>query len=203
MAAKQCNAQLQVGSELPWRVNGTYLCGVNPYQISLTDLQSCCDGSVTNITTPAPKTGAYSSSWPVTCLAYCAIDLHPKYDGVTDEATLRVFEKCVNGFGVYTWVCTEANGLGPDECHPGEEIDGCTDHWSGKTYSKSGYLPLGTSTSMAATATATAGSEAVTTTAQAASPTSTSSAIRLTSATRFSWKTNAVLAVLVFGWLLQ
>jgi hypothetical protein len=131
-----CTPSVRPGAELPYRTNGTYICGVNPYT-SPTLLAHCCHGPITNITTPAPTTGPYSDSWPLTCLAYCAVTKPPDGPPYTNP-----FSDCLNPNGSITIgsVCTEANGFAPNECVPFQESAGCT---SANAYTTSTYWPLG------------------------------------------------------------
>jgi hypothetical protein len=158
-----CTPSVRPGAELPYRINGTYICGVNPYT-SPSLLAHCCLGPITNITTPAPTSGPYSSSWPLTCLAYCAITKPPDGPPYTNP-----FYDCMNANGtsgtdVIGVVCTEANGFAPNECVPFHESAGCT---STNAYTTSTYWPSGyTSTGVAASdssATSSATAESATT----------------------------------------
>jgi hypothetical protein len=133
-----CNSSYMVGGELPHQINNTYICGVNPY----TDraiLEKCCQGPITNITSPAPTAGPYSASWPVTCLAYCPILLKPFYDGVKDNEALNNFRTCM-GDAIIANVCTEVNGPAPNECLPMSPSIGCTDRFSHSTWDGSTYV---------------------------------------------------------------
>ncbi|KAH8805178.1 hypothetical protein F5884DRAFT_442078 [Xylogone sp. PMI_703] len=134
-----CNSSFEVGGELPYRINGTYICGVNPFT-SRAALEKCCQGPITNITSPAPTSGPLSDSWPVTCMAYCPIMLHPKYDGVTDNEAHDKFIDCLTDENAFhNVVCTEVDGYAPNECIPFSQSVGCTDGlthstWDGSTY---------------------------------------------------------------------
>lgn len=153
LPGRKCDSSLQVGSELPHRINGTYICGVNPF-IDRSVLEKCCAGAITNITEPAPTSGPYSDSWPVTCLAYCPIRLEPKFDGVTDEKALKDFANCVKkSDAVRSWVCTEVDRPAPNECvQPGLSV-GCTDRFSHSTWDGSSFLSGSLSTPLPSQAT--------------------------------------------------
>jgi hypothetical protein len=99
--------------------------------------------AITNITTPAPTSGPYSDSWPLTCLAYCAATKPPDGPPYTYP-----FGDCMNRNASATyidWVCTEANGFAPNECIPFHESAGCTstNAYTTSTYWPSGYTSAG------------------------------------------------------------
>ena len=144
--AGTCNPSFDVGSQLPHRVNNTYICGVNPYN-SASLLQKCCQGPVTNITSPAPETGPYSDSWPLTCFAYCAILLKPYYSD-QDSVVHNNFTSCLASDSSFfgSIVCTEVNGLAPNECAPFHESVGCTDSRTHQTWGVSGYISSSSAT---------------------------------------------------------
>jgi len=136
--SESCSPSVGIGNQLPHSINNTYICGVNPFN-SAPLLQKCCQGPVTNITSPAPETGPLSDSWPTTCLAYCAILLHPYYSD-QDDAVHENFTNCLASDSSFfgSIVCTEADGLAPNECAAWDEVAGCTNSksqtWDGSTY---------------------------------------------------------------------
>jgi hypothetical protein len=162
-----CDSSFEVGGQLPHRVNSTYICGVNPFTDRAV-LEKCCTGPITNITSPAPKSGPLSDSWPVTCLAYCAILLKPKYNGEDEDAAHNEFIDCLDASGAFhNVVCTEVNGYAPNECVPLSESVGCTDGFSHSTWDGSTYISgaLSTTGSTSAASSETASGEASSTTA--------------------------------------
>lgn len=142
----ECSPSFHVGNELPYRINGTMICGLNPYRVTRASLEKCCAGPITNITSPAPTSGPFSDSWPLTCFAYCAVKTHLQYDE-SDSAATDKFVKCVKDsggvdLGDYSFVCTGVNGFAPNECIPFRETPGCTQDHS--TWGSTGYLPTST-----------------------------------------------------------
>lgn len=132
----------------PHKINGTNICGVNPFYPRRI-LEECCAGPITNITSPAPKDGPMSSSWPVTCMAYCPVILASKGEA-SDVHTIRSFQDCMGrafrsaGIGGWKIICTGVSSPGPHECIRFKETPGCTDPYSPSTWGMTGYLPTGT-----------------------------------------------------------
>jgi hypothetical protein len=199
-----CTPSVRPGAELPYRINGTYICGVNPY-VSPSRLASCCLGPITNITSPAPTSGPYSDSWPLTCLAYCGVTKPPDGPPYTDP-----FYDCMNANNtagnINGDVCTEVDGFAPNECIPFHESAGCTSTsaYTTSTYWPSGYTSVGvtacescmTSSAMAGSATNRRSGGSVTGTQSTLTSTSSANSDSASMATEISLR-KILIAVLI------